>query len=313
MEERKKHTFRQALSYSAMLKSQLAGSDKGSKGHCLISELYAIIKIGAKTAQKYNESFILIHSENVFLTMRCFELLEIVFGLRAEASIRTSSKSKKRHYLIYITGESATRIAKELGNQTTLKKSCCKQAYLRGAFLTSASISDPGKNYHLEFVLQTQAMALEVMNVLNHFDINAGIVVRKKNHVVYLKDGEKIAQVLGIIGARKSLLDFENLRIFKTVSNEINRQVNCETANIAKTAKAFVSFQEDIEYIESVRGITHLPAQLIEIARIKLEHPGATLKELGEMLNPPISKSGVNHRLRKISEIAEKLRGGLYD
>jgi len=302
----------QALSYSAMLKSQLAGADKARARHCLIAELYAIIKLGAKTTEKHDESFILVQTENVFLAIRCFELLEALFGFRAEASIRTSSKSKKRYYLIYIASESATQVLEEFNNEAIFKRSCCKQVYLRGAFLTCASISDPGKNYHLEFVLSSRAMALEVMDVLNGFGISAGIVVRKKNHVVYLKNGEKIAQVLGIIGARKSLLDFENLRIFKTVSNEINRKVNCETANIAKTAKAFVSFQEDIEYIESVYGTTHLPTQLIEIARIKLEHPSATLKELGEMLNPPISKSGVNHRLRKISEIAEKLRGGLY-
>jgi len=313
MDKEEKHTFKQALSYSAMLKSQLAGAGKNAAKHCLIAEAYAIIKIGTKTAEKYGESFILLHTENVFLAMRCSELLRTVFGIRLELSVRTSSRSKKAHYLIYIAEKSAVQLLQELDGKTILKKSCCKQAYLRGAFLTCASISDPGKNYHLEFVLATRALSLDIIDALSDFEIDAGVVVRKKNHVVYLKDGEKIAQVLGIIGAGKSLLDFENLRIFKTVSNEINRQVNCETANIAKTAKAFVSFQEDIEYIESVRGITHLPAQLIEIARIKLENPSATLKELSEMLNPPISKSGVNHRLRKISEIAEKLRSGLYD
>ena len=309
MKEAKGHT----LSYSAMLKSQLAELDESKSSHCSISELYAIIKIGARITEKYGESFILLYTENVFLAMRLFELLGSVLSLKAEISMRTSSKSRKKYYLIYIEGESAVRLRKELDSKTILKKPCCKQAYLRGAFLMCASISDPGKNYHLEFVLSTHLMALEIVGALDDFDISAGVVVRKKNYVVYLKDGEKIAQVLGIIGARKSLLDFENLRVFKIVSNEINRKVNCETANIAKTAKAFVSFQEDIEYIESVRGITHLPVQLIEIARIKLEHPGATLKELGEMLNPPISKSGVNHRLRKISALAEKLRGGLYD
>jgi len=129
--------------------------------------------------------------------------------------------------------------------------------------------------------------------------------------VIYIKDGEKISQIFGLIGAGKHLLDFESLRVLKTVSNEINRKVNCETANIAKTAKAFVAFQEDIEYIEKIKGISYLSEPLRAVSELKLEYPSATLKEIGEMLIPPISKSGVNHRLRKISEIAEKLRSGL--
>ena len=305
--------MRQTLSYSSMLKSEIAHLDKGGGRHCLISELYAMIKMSSIMLEKYGECFILMNTDNAFLAERFLGLLNTSFDFRAEASIRTSSKSRKKNYLIYVMGENATRVVKAVEGGMILKQLCCKQAYLRGIFLGCASISDPEKNYHLEFVFPDNKLALELMDVLKDFDINAGVIIRKKSHVVYIKDGEKISQILGLIGARKHLLDFENLRVFKTVSNEINRKVNCETANIAKTAKAFVSFQEDIEYIERSRGIAYLPDPLIEVASVKLEHPGATLKELGEMLSPPISKSGVNHRLRKISEIAEKLRGGLHD
>jgi len=309
MEENTKQT----LSYSAMLKSKLVDLDKITKRHCLMAELYALVMISAKVSGKYNESFVSLYTENVFLAKRCTILLKELFGFGSEVSMRTSSKSQKRHYLIYITNRKAKRVVDELSNNTILKKTCCKQAYLKGAFLACASISDPSKNYHLEFVLSGEGIAKELLSALNAFDVGAGIVARKNHYVVYIKDGEKISQILGLIGAGKSLLDFENLRIFKTVSNDINRKVNCETANIAKTAKAFVSFQEDIEYIERTRGSASLPGNLIEVARLKLDNPGATLKELGELLKPPISKSGVNHRLRKISEIAEKLRSDLYD
>jgi len=299
------------LSYSAMLKSQLVYLDKGSKKHCFACELYAIIKSSAKVTKKYGETFISLYTENVFSAKHYCELLKATVGVSMDVSVRTRSKSKKVHYLIYIPH--ADKIMDVIQGKDMFSRTCCKQAYLRGAFVAAASICDPKKNYHLEFVFPSKDVALELLELLRDFDISAGIIVRKKNHVLYIKDGEAIAQILGLVGARKSFLDFENLRIFKAVSNDINRIVNCETANSAKTAKAYVSFQEDIEYIECIKGIAYLPAPLVEIARLKLENPDATLKELGELLNPPISKSGVNHRLRKISEIAEKLRGDLHD
>ena len=300
--------MKEKISYSAMLKSELAHSGNDKKKHCLFSELYAMIKISARVIEKYGESVISLHTENVFLAMRFFGLLSTAFDFRADASVRTGSNSKKKYYFVHVFGENAVRIIKASKNQVLPKHICCKQAYLRGAFMACGSISDPDKNYHLEYVFSDEETALELMDVLESFDISSRLIWRKKSHVIYIKDAEKISMILGIMGARKHLLDFENLRVFKTVSNEINRKVNCETANIAKTAKAFVSFQEDIEYIEHTKGIAFLPVTLIEIARLKLDHPGATLKELGEMLSPPISKSGVNHRLRKISEIAEKIR-----
>lgn len=301
--------MREIISYSAALKKELTYLEKDKGRHCLIAELYALMRTSANIFEKSSVKIIVLNSDNLFLAIRFAELIHAAFGFRAEVSVRTSSKSKKRHYLVFISGEDAKRVQKAMESAMILKQLCCKQAYLRGVFLACASICNPGKNYHLEYVFSDKDIAHELMEVFTHFEISSRLIMRKKSHVLYIKDGEKISQVLGLIGARKHLLDFESLRVFKTVSNEVNRKVNCETANIAKTAKAFVSFQEDIEYIERVQGIRSLPGQLIEVATLKIEHPGATLKEIGEMLNPPISKSGVNHRLRKISKIADKLRG----
>ena len=297
------------MSYSAMLKSGLACLDKSTGRHCLISELYAIIKTNTEVCEKYGQKFILLNCENPFLAARFFDLLQTAFDFSADVSVKTSSKSGRKHFLLFVTGHNAMRVLKAAHSPMILKQTCCKQAYLRSVFLGCASVSDPGKNYHLEFVFSNSEAAEELMEVLAFFDISSKLILRKKSYVLYIKDGENISQIFGLIGARKQLLDFENLRVWKTVSNEINRKVNCETANMAKTAKAFVSFQEDIEYIEKTKGIAYLKGPLKEVAELKLEHQSATLKEIGELLNPPISKSGVNHRLRKISEIADKLRG----
>lgn len=300
------------MSYSAMLKSELANLGRDVVRHCLICELYAIIRTSAQVCEKYGQAFISLSCENIFLASKFSNLLYAAFGFRAEVSVRTSSKSKKQHFLIFASGDNAVKVLKAIRSSMLLKQACCKQAYLKGVFLCCASVSDPGKNYHLEFVFYNNDTAKELMDILEYFEVSSKLTKRKKSYVAYIKDGEKISQVLGLLGAGKQLLDFENLRVFKTVSNEVNRKVNCETANMAKTAKAFVSFQEDIEYIEKTRGISYLSKPLKEVAELKLEHTSATLKEIGELLTPPISKSGVNHRLRKISEIADELRGDLY-
>ena len=303
--------MRESMSYSAVLKSELAHLDKAIGRHCLISELYAIIKTNAYAFDKNKQYSIYLNTDNAFLAYRFFDLLDTAFGFKAEIAVRRNSKSKKKHYILFVTGDNAARVLNAAMSSMVLKHSCCKQAYLRSVFLACASVSNPGKNYHLEYVFSDKEPALELMGILEYFNISSKLIMRKKSHVVYIKDGEGISQIFGLIGAGKHLLDFENLRVFRAVSNEINRKVNCETANMAKTAKAFVAFQEDIEYIEKTKGIYYLSEPLRAVAELKLEYPSATLKEISEILTPPISKSGVNHRLRKISEIAEKLRSDL--
>lgn len=183
-----------------------------------------------------------------------------------------------------------------------------KKTLLTEAFLSSGSLSDPEKSYHFEIVCREIGKAQELIEIMREFELDAKLVERKAHYVVYLKEGEQIADMLRIMGAYRSCMDFENVRIVKEMRNSVNRQVNCETANIHKTVGAAVRQIEDIRLIEERQGLSELPKSLREMAEIRLQHPDAPLLELGNYFSPPIGKSGVNHRLRKITEIAEKLR-----
>ena len=194
-------------------------------------------------------------------------------------------------------------------NQMVIQKNCCKRAFLRGAFLCAGSISDPKKFYHFEIVCASPEKARQMQELMQSFEIDAKIVKRKKYDVVYVKEGAQIVELLGLMGAGISLMNLENVRILKGMRNTVNRKVNCETANINKTVNAAVKQMEDIEYIQNTVGLEKLPENLEETARLRLEYPQASLKELGALLSVPLGKSGVNHRLRKISSIAEQLRG----
>lgn len=189
-----------------------------------------------------------------------------------------------------------------------LQNACCRRAFIRGAFLAAGSISAPEKFYHFEIVCPTEPKAEQLKNIIATFDIEAKIVLRKKYYVVYIKEGSQIVDILNVMEAPVSLMELENIRIVKEMRGSVNRQVNCETANINKTVSAAVKQIEDIRFIQSVAGLSGLPENLQEMARIRLERPEATLKELGEALEPPVGKSGVNHRLRKLSLMAEELR-----
>ena len=178
---------------------------------------------------------------------------------------------------------------------------CCRRAYIRGAFISVGSVNDPEKNYHLEFVLADLSAAEQLRDLINAFGLDAKVVERKEHYIVYLKEGEQIVDLLNIMEAPLALMDLENVRIVKEMRNDINRKVNCETANLNKVVGAAVKQLEDINYIEETIGLARLP---------RLEYPDRSLKELGSFLMTPVGKSGVNHRLRKISSIAEALREG---
>ena len=183
-----------------------------------------------------------------------------------------------------------------------------KRAYIRGAFLGGGSISNPEKTYHLEFVTHNLDYAKELSDLINSYGLSSKVIQRKSSYVIYIKEGEQIVDLLNIIGAHSSLLELENIRIMKEMRNNVNRLVNCETANLSKTVNAAVRQVESIKMIQNEIGLNRLPKNLREIAELRLEYPDESLKELGAMLNPPVGKSGVNHRLRRIEKIAEELR-----
>ncbi|MDR1765247.1 MAG: DNA-binding protein WhiA [Lachnospiraceae bacterium] len=189
-------------------------------------------------------------------------------------------------------------------------RACCKRAFLRGAFLAVGSMSDPEKFYHLEFACPTQESALQLQGIISGFGPDAKIVPRKKSFVVYLKEGNQIVELLNVMDAGLGLMAFENTRIMKDMRNTINRQVNCETANINKTVSTGLRQADEIRLIMNNIGLASLPPSLREIAQLRLQNPDMALKELGESLDPPVGKSGVNHRLRKLSQIALELQGG---
>lgn len=267
------------MSFSGQVKEELAKCMASGK-HCQLSELLAIKTFSTKNlegeeAAKWED----FPNENELSTRKFFTL------------------SKK-----------TDNIRKEIAALADIKRLCCKRAFLRGAFLCVGSISDPEKSNHLEFVCTNEEMADLLIEYMAEFEIVAKTIRRKKYFVVYLKDGEEIVDLLNVMGAHVSLMEFENQRILKEISNSVNRRVNCETANIAKTVNAATKQVEDIILIRDTSGFGGLPQNLREMAQVRIDYPDASLKELGSYLDPPVGKSGVNHRLRRLSEIADKLR-----
>lgn len=179
---------------------------------------------------------------------------------------------------------------------------------LQEAFLEMGSVTDPEKGYHLEFVSSDENRLIKLQEIMEGLDIKAGVTIRKNQHVLYIKEGQAIVDLLGVMGAHVSLMNMENSIIMKDFRNGINRKVNCEAANLIKSANAGSRQVSDIEFIRDNKGIDKLPENLRQIAYVRLENPDVSLKELGELLDPPVGKSGVNHRLRKISEIADSMR-----
>ena len=190
---------------------------------------------------------------------------------------------------------------------TAIKNSCCRRAFLRGAFLSVGYMSDPNKGYDLEFLVNTKEQANILTDYLSSFNIESKCTKRKGALVLYVKDAEAVVDTLNVMGAHKSVMEIESLRVEKDFRALINRQVNCETANIVKAANAGVKQIKDIRKIEEHMGLDKLPAQLREIAMVRLEHADSSLSELGTYLDPPVGKSGVNHRLRRLSEIADSI------
>ena len=290
------------MSFSADVKEELEKVIPASR-HCQLAELAALIYFGCKISEDAEGGYeVEVTSENPFVARKYFTLLKKTYIINGNVESKALQAVK-----ILDENGSLSGMLEEV-NPVLIKKSCCKRAYLRGAFLCLGSMSDPHKGYHLEFVCEYETWAEQIRQVIGSFDLEAKIIKRKKYYVVYLKEGEGIVDLLNVMGAHRLLMELENLRVEKEVRNSINRQVNCEAANITKTVTAASKQIEDILYLQKHYGLSNLPDNLRQMAETRLEHPESSLQELGGYLNPPVGKSGVNHRLRKISEIAEKLK-----
>lgn len=312
------------MSFSSEVKEELSRQFHKSR-HCQIAEISAILSFAGKL-EEYQEGVQLsVYTENIFLARKYFILIRETFHAQAGIVVRRNVYLHKNR-LFVITMHEQEEIRKVLlavkwqnehgedirpkgvTNGLLVQKSCCRRAFIRGAFLSAGSMSDPEKSYHFEIVCQEQEHANQLQEIINSFEMDAKIVRRKKSYVVYLKEGAQIVDILNIMEAHVALMNLENVRILKEMRNFVNRQVNCETANINKTVSAAVKQVEDINYIKSIKGLDSLPDSLKEIALLRLQYPQAALKELGTLLNPPVGKSGVNHRLRKLCQIAEDLK-----
>lgn len=295
------------MSFSGNIKEELSVHYIKAR-HCQLAELAAIAGMcGDMGVDGYGKFYLKIHTENISVARKGFTLLTKTFNIGNElfvqVSVRRNPQRDSSNYMICAEGKSLQAVIR-----ASTQAVCCKRAYIRGAFLAAGSMSDPSKAYHFEIVCSTMDKAQYLKTLMNSFDMDAKIVQRKKNYVVYLKEGAQIVDVLNVMEAHVALMELENVRILKEMRNTVNRKVNCETANINKTVSAAVKQMEDILYIQEIVGFDKMAEGLKDVALTRLAYPEATLKELGELLETPVGKSGVNHRLRKLSEMADKLR-----
>ena len=315
------------MSFSSKVKSELL-HHFGEARHCQIAEIAAIINYCGEIEEKEEKFCVKIQTENNAAARKYFTLIKNTFNIECEMLVKRNNTLKKnRVYILELKDneENAEKVLmaagilringgkKELSKPVlsiVISSICGKRAFIRVAFLSSGSVSDPEKNYHAEFVCADEEKSIQLRDIINSFELDSKIIKRKEHYVVYLKEGEQIADLLNVMGAHISLLDMENVRILKDMRNNVNRKVNCETANLNKTIAASVKQIEDIEFIRQNYGLGYLPKVLEDMASLRLQYPEASLKELGEMVEPKVGKSGVNHRLRKISSIAEGLREG---
>ncbi len=307
------------MSFAAQTKKELTMIEQPTC--CTKSELSALIRMNG-TVQLSNQRIILdISTENAAIARRIYTQIKEMFQLHAELLVRKKMRLKKNNvYIVRIPHKvqevlSALHIVQEGFiftpgiDSKIIRKNCCKRAYLRGAFMAGGSVNNPeGSSYHLEIASMYEEHCKALCKLANSFDLNARCIERKKGFIFYLKEGEKIIEFLNIIGAHQALLKFEDVRIMRDMRNSVNRIVNCETANLNKTIGAAMRQIENIKFLQKQVGLESLPDKLREVAMIRLQHPDMNLTEVGEMLSGKVSKSGVNHRLRKIDELADKLR-----
>ena len=313
------------MSFSSTVKEELSRQLTTAR-HCQIAEMAAILSLCGRVKISASDHFaIAIHTENLAVARKYFTLLKKTFNINTDVLIRQGLlPARSRTYVVAVREhEDALRvlqaaklldangeIAEDLSlvHNVIVQNTCCRRAFIRGAFLAAGSISDPEKFYHFEITCASMGKAKQLQGLMASFGIDARIVLRKRYFVVYVKEGSQIVDLLNIMEAPVALMELENVRIMKEMRNSVNRKVNCETANINKTVSAAVRQMEDITYIRDQIGFEKLPEGLRDVALTRLAYPEAALKELGQLMANPLGKSGVNHRLRKLSEIAQQLR-----
>ena len=312
------------MSFSTETKNELARV-LSKKNYNNIIELSGIVRSsGSIQIVGYKKLSLKITTELSSVARKVFKLLKENFGINTKIYVRKNQTLKRNNnYILVVENEmGAEELLKKLGFLEEGEGFFTKnkvpvnlfqddesiKSFIQGMFIGGGSISNPDKNYHMEFVTNNREFSESLKDEINKLGFNFKVVQRKNNYIVYLKESEQISDLLSIIGAHNALLSLQNAKIVKEMRNNVNRIVNCETANLSKTVNTAVRQIENIKFIESKIGIDKLPKNLQEIARVRIIYEDMSLKELGDMLSDPIGKSGVNYRLRKIEEIANNLR-----
>ncbi|MBM7608652.1 DNA-binding protein WhiA [Ureibacillus composti] len=310
------------MSFASETKKELTQVE--ADDDCLKAEVSALIQMNGSLSFTNRQLSIDVQTENAAIARRLYTIVKKLYPYNVELLVRKKMRLKKNNVYICRVRDGARELLTDLEiisedfqfdhtipNVLLAKKSQIR-AYLRGAFLAGGSVNNPEtSSYHLEIYSLYKEHGEALANLMNKFQLNAKTIERKKGYVTYLKEAEKISDFLGLVGAFQAMLKFEDVRIVRDMRNSVNRIVNCETANLNKTIGAALRQVENIRFIENTIGLDQLPEKLREIARLRVEYQDVTLKELGEMVSTGVvSKSGVNHRLRKIDEIANSLRNG---
>lgn len=304
------------MSFSSDLKKEL-GQLIDAPRHCRIAELAALTWFLASAGKESGALRLDYYSGNPYALNAAAELISRLFKKKSGPVQEKASVGSKK-YTFSVTDpdicENLVKTIKCRENEMVpeagllIQKECCKRAFLRGAFLSAGTVNDPGTSYNFEINCRSPEQAEILAEVFSSLHIRAKTTKRGRYYSLYNKESEQVSDLIGLMGARVGLLELENTKIYKSMRGSVNRKVNCETANINKAANASAKQIEDIRLIREKQGLETLSAGLDEIARLRLEYPEATLKELGELMDPPVGKSGVNHRLRKLSSLAEGLR-----
>ena len=309
------------MSFSSNAKNEICHAPV-EKECCRLAELSAILHLTGSISMSAGRVTLRADTESAAVARRSFSLIKELFDIHSNIEMKKNRLKKNHIYSLVVNeGQDALTVLKKCGviaknnifkteriRDSIVSRKCCKTAFLRGAFLGGGSLSNPEKMYHLEFVSGSENFARDLSRILNHFKLNAKTTERKNRIIVYLKEGDKISEFLSLIGAHTAMLEFENIRVLKEMRNNVNRAVNCETANLSKTVNAAMKQIENIIYIKDHMGFDRLQPSLREIAELRINQPEATLDELKDQLSEPVGRSGVNHRLRKLNEIAEDLK-----
>lgn len=310
------------MSFASEIKKELTSIEVDTC--CTYAELAALVRMNGAISVSKVKYTLDIQTENAAIARRIYSLIKSVYAHPVELLVRRKMKLKKNNVYIVRLVKDVANFLSELDilhepyefvrtiSKKYLKKTCCKKAYLRGAFLAGGSVNNPEtSSYHLEIFNFYEEHNESLCNLLNKFDLRARQLQRRNGYITYIKEAEKITEFLIIIGAHNALFKFEDVRIVRDMRNSVNRIVNCETANLNKTISAAFRQIESITLIDETIGLEKLPERLQEIADLRVKHQEASLKELGELVKSGVmSKSGVNHRLKKIDEIADKIRRG---